>query len=87
MQSYLNSLFVLVTAVVCVQADHSCMFVGLLEKNPQLMPIFASLDCDYYQSLSITDAGEMSSQLSLTLIVVTLLAVILLAQAEWYSIE
>jgi len=33
MKTYLNSLLILVTIIAGAQADHSCMFAGLLEKS------------------------------------------------------
>lgn len=45
MQSYLNSLFVLVTAVVCVQADHSFTFNNRCGGNVQ--PVIANANCGY----------------------------------------
>ena len=63
MKTYLKSLFILVTTIAGAQADHSCMFGGLLEKSVRLtLVIFTSPDYGHSQSLSITDVGEMCSR-------------------------
>jgi len=49
MKTYLNSFFIFVTIIVGAQADHSCMFAGLLEKSVTNTPPRITATTSHFQ--------------------------------------
>ena len=64
MKTYLNSLLILVTIIAGAQADHSCMFAGLLEKSVTNTPrIMATTSHFQKQMRGKSAAGNRQRQL------------------------